>query len=65
MSVITVRVSLDERRLLEQRAKAEGVSLSALVRKALALRDEADALSGQVEDHERRIGRLEGMAGLA
>lgn len=65
MPVLTVRVSDTEHSSLVHRARDEGVSLSALVRQALRLRDQAEDLSEVVGDHEKRIGRLESMAGLA
>jgi hypothetical protein len=65
MPAITFRVSDLERSDLIARSSTEGVSLSEFIRRSLRLRDAADDLSDQVRDHEHRIGRLEGMAGLA
>jgi hypothetical protein len=65
MPAITFRVSDQEHSDLISRSSTEGVSLSEFIRRSLRLRDLADDLTEQVQDHEHRIGRLEGVAGLA
>jgi len=59
---LTFRVTSVEEGTLRMRASAEGLTLSAYIRRAL-LGYAADD-TGRLDDHERRLVRLEELAGL-
>jgi len=68
---ITFRVRPEERAGLERRAAEAGQSLSDYIRTTLVLREQAPDFSARLNehgrtlfDHERRLARLEEMAGL-
>jgi uncharacterized protein (DUF1778 family) len=70
MARLEVRLSFDEKERVIRAAVREGLSLSDYVRKRLLGAPEAPAQSSgfdaqdAVEDHERRLARLEEMANL-
>lgn len=67
---ISIRLSDVERRALDREAELRGVPISKIVRGALRAHlglDEDVAATAQderLDDLEKRLGRLEGMAGL-
>jgi len=60
---MTVRFTADERADLKARAVAEGVTLSAYIRRTVLGYSATDPLE-RLEALERRVERLEEMAGL-
>jgi predicted DNA-binding protein len=62
MPTVTIRVSEDTKRHLDANAQRSGQTISDYIREALDLRD--PDLMEIVEDHERRLRRLEELAGL-
>lgn len=65
MARIDLRLSEQDKRRLLGEASARGVSLTALIlERALGSAGSSSGLDDVVEDHERRLARLEGMAGL-
>jgi hypothetical protein len=68
MPNLVVRIKDAEMAALEAAASRAGQSKSDYVRETLALREQGGDLAQRLEalerDHDRRISRLEGMAGL-
>jgi hypothetical protein len=64
MPTITFRVTADEKVELEALASREGFGVSELVRRALKLQRDAPDASERLEAVERRLARLEELAGL-
>jgi hypothetical protein len=64
MAFLSLRLSDEELAGLRAGASVQGLSLSAHVRKLLAIGDEATAVEDEIEGLERRVSRLEEMAGL-
>lgn len=69
MPNLVVRVTDAEMAVVEAAARRAGQHKSEYVRRALALREQDGDLAERVsviqDDHERRISRLEEMAGLS
>jgi hypothetical protein len=64
MPTITVRVTHAARQVFERRAKSEGVTLSEWTRRAMESYEGPVDESGRLDEFERRLARLEEMAGL-
>jgi hypothetical protein len=64
MPTITVRLSEQQRVAFRRRAEAEGVKFSEWVRRALEAYEGPGDESGRLDEFERRLSRLEEMAGL-
>jgi hypothetical protein len=64
MPNLVVRITDPEMAALEAAASRAGQSKSDYVRDALALRESGPVHAELLEDHERRLSRLEEMAGL-
>ena len=62
MATLTIKLSGAEKASLRDQAQSRGMTLSALVREALGLREAPQ--DDRLEDFERRLARLEEMAGL-
>jgi predicted DNA binding CopG/RHH family protein len=62
MPTVTFRLSDSELVQLQRDAAARGVSVSALVREALAFR--SASVEERLDDLDRRLGRVEQAAGL-
>lgn len=65
MPTITIRATNERRSYWERRAQAEGVSLSELTRRALDAYEGVEDSSSHLEDLDKRVSRLEEMAGLS
>jgi hypothetical protein len=63
MPTITVRVTDTEKADRSPR-RPRRLDVSAFVKRALELERDAPDFTARMNDHERRISRLEGMAGL-
>lgn len=64
MPTITFRLSALELADLKQRAAVEGKTLSQVVREAIGVAQDAPDVAERLEAVERRLGRLEDVAGL-
>lgn len=64
MPTVTFRLSDDELADLHGRARAGGKSLSQVIREALGLASAVPDVAERLEAVERRLGRLEDVAGL-
>lgn len=64
MPSLTFRLSDVEREELDRLARAEGVSVAVVVRRALGFAQSGEALEERVAGIESRVERLEQMAGL-
>lgn len=62
MPTITIRVSDDERARLNATANARGVTVSEIVREALALTE--PTITARLDDHEQRLRAVERVAGM-